>query len=523
MEFRILGPLEVREETRELRLGGAKQRALLALLLLRANHVVPAERLIDELWSDDPPETAAKALQVYVSQLRKVLEPGRASGSASAVLLTRAPGYLLRLEPGQLDLHRFEELVAEGRAARASGDVERAADLFRGALELWRGQPLADLQSEPFAGGQIARLEELRLCALEDRIESDLALGRDAELIAELEALVGEHSLRERLRRYLMLALYRSGRQVEALDAYQQARRALVEELGIEPGRALQELERAILVHDPSLERPARDTTSPGDVQRAGAPLAGGGRPGRRAAGAIVGREWELGRLQAALDDALAGRGRLFVLVGEEGIGKTALADEFASRAKEQGARVLWGRCWRGGGAPPYWPWTRALRTVDGAGELLARLTSGATGSEHGRFDLLDAVCRLLAEEANGRPLVIVLDDAQAADPDSLELLELLSGGLAEMPALVIVLLRDDGDETRAPAGQELLRHGGQAIRLGPLRPDDVAAYVEATAGTRASPDVLAEIDQETGGRPLLVAAAVRRLAAAGRLRKSAG
>lgn len=253
MEFRILGPLEVREEGRLLPLASAKQRALLAILLLNANQVVSRERLIDELWGREPPETAVKALQVHVSQLRKVLE----RAGAGRLLRTRAPGYVLDVDPEKLDLHRVARLLAEGRRLLADGDHAAASAKFVDALALWRGQALAEFALEPFAQAEIARIEELRIGALEDRIEADLALGRHTELTGELEALVAQQPLRERLRGQLMLALYRSGRQADALAAYREARRGLVEELGIEPGRDLQRLQKAILVQDPSLDRPA--------------------------------------------------------------------------------------------------------------------------------------------------------------------------------------------------------------------------------------------------------------------------
>ena len=246
MEFRILGPLEVWDEGREVSVGGRKPRALLAGLLLRPNEIVPADRLIDELWGEDSPEDAAAALRVIVSRLRKALPQD--------LLTTRAPGYLIRVEPDELDLHRYERLVDEGRSLLARGLPTDASERLHGALALWRGHALADFAYESFAQAAIARLEEIRLAAVELRIDADLALSRHDELVGELEALVAEHPLRERLRMYLMTALYRSGRQAEALDAYQDARRALVDELGIDPSPALQELERAILRQDPSLE-----------------------------------------------------------------------------------------------------------------------------------------------------------------------------------------------------------------------------------------------------------------------------
>jgi DNA-binding SARP family transcriptional activator len=251
MEFRILGPLEVWDEGGELSLGGPKPRALLAVLLLHSNEVVPADRLIDELWGEDAPERAAAALRVNISRLRK--------GLPRDVLTTRSPGYVVRLGRDELDLHRFERLVDEARGLLARGLAADASEGLRDALSLWRGPALTDFAYESFAQAAIARLEEIRLAAVELRIDADLALGRHDELVGELEALVAEQPLRERLRGYLMTALYRSGRQAEALDAYKDSRRVLLDELGIDPSPALQELERAILRQDPALsvEAPA--------------------------------------------------------------------------------------------------------------------------------------------------------------------------------------------------------------------------------------------------------------------------
>jgi DNA-binding SARP family transcriptional activator len=247
VEFRILGPLEVVGDGARIDLGGAKQRATLAVLLLNANRVVSVDRLADDLYAGAAPVTALKQVQRQISELRKVL------GSTS-VIETRSPGYVLRLAPQQLDLTVFEHLAAEATEALAGEDTERAGDLLRQALELWRGPPLGDLAYESFAQASIERLEEIRLAALEQRIEADLALGRHRELVGELEQLAVEHPLREHFRAQLMLALYRSGRQAEALEAYRRARSALVEDFGIEPTAALQELERRILTHDRSLE-----------------------------------------------------------------------------------------------------------------------------------------------------------------------------------------------------------------------------------------------------------------------------
>jgi DNA-binding SARP family transcriptional activator len=251
MDFRLLGPLEVWVGGRLLHVQGAKERALLALLLLDANRLVSSDRIIDELWGDDAPESARSSLQVRVSNLRKALAAPRAS--ADDLLLSQGSGYSIQLEPNQLDLHRFERLLAEGEDALARDEPAAASETLGQALALWRGPALADFAYEPFAQVPAARLEELRIAALEQHIDAKLELGRHAELISELKGRVAQHPFRERMRGQLMLALYRSGRQAEALAAYQAARRTLVEELGIEPNPLLQQLEKRILRQDPAL------------------------------------------------------------------------------------------------------------------------------------------------------------------------------------------------------------------------------------------------------------------------------
>ena len=243
MDFRILGPLEVEADGQVLPIGSRQPRALLTVLLLDANRVVSRDRLMEALWGDEPPERATNALQVYVSQLRKAL--------GADVIVTQPLGYLVHVADGELDLERFESLVAESRRSEPA-----AARLLREALSLWRGEPLGDPADVPYVEGERRRLEELRLGTLEARVEADLALGQHAELVPELESLAREHPLRERLRGQLMLALYRCGRQADALEVYRSVRRLLDEELGLKPDDELQRLERAILNHDPSLESP---------------------------------------------------------------------------------------------------------------------------------------------------------------------------------------------------------------------------------------------------------------------------
>ena len=275
MEFRILGPIEARENDRLLPVRGGKQKALLALLLLNANHVVSSGLLVDQLWPQEAPDSGLNALQVRLSHLRRSLQVAGAPGP----IVTRAPGYVLQVDPDDLDLLRFERLVSQARGALAKNDPSAAADRFRRALTLWRGPPLADLEHENFLQAAVVRLQELRMSALEQRIDADLALLRHADVIGELEGLVGEHPLRERLQRQLMLALYRSGRQAEALQSYRAAREALVDHVGIEPGAALRELEGAILRQDPALDLPR---ALPGALPRAMPTPGAAGEPPER-------------------------------------------------------------------------------------------------------------------------------------------------------------------------------------------------------------------------------------------------
>ncbi len=322
IEFRLLGPLEVFRAGEPLAVRGAKPRALLAMLLLHAGEAVSTDRLIDALWGERPPATAANALQAHVAAVRRALEPDRGSRGADGLLVTRVPGYLLRVTADELDITRFERLVADGQSA-LQGDAAAAAQLLTEALGLWRGPALADFVFEPFAQSEAARLEELRLGALEDRLEADLALGRHAEVVPELEGLIAEHPLRERLAGQLMLALYRCGRQGHASRVFHATRSRLVEELAMEPERSLRGLLQQILEQDPRLDWSAPSGAIARDPNRE--------RPAHNLPvelTSFVGRERELGEVRALLRDA-----RLLTLTGAGGSGKTRLALRAAREA----------------------------------------------------------------------------------------------------------------------------------------------------------------------------------------------
>lgn len=268
LEFRILGPLEVVRSTSTVELPAPRARRVLAALLLRPRELVTTDSLIENLWGDAPPQTAENTLQVYVSQLRKVLEPERGPRGEARVLEHRAGGYVLHVAPDQLDASRFERLAAEGRSALEGDEAERASEVLRSALSLWRGDALAEFAYDDFARDESSRLTELRLAALEDRVAADLALGRHRSLVPELDTLTSAHPERERLHELAMLALYRCGRQSEALDHFRRTRERLLDELGLEPGPALQELERAILRQDPSLAGTAARVDAPEEHER---------------------------------------------------------------------------------------------------------------------------------------------------------------------------------------------------------------------------------------------------------------
>jgi WD40 repeat protein/DNA-binding SARP family transcriptional activator len=424
MDLRVLGPVEASVDERPVAIGAGKPRALLAMLALNAGSPVSAERLVDGLWGEQPPATAAKMVQIYVSQLRKAL----AASGDGAEIVTRGRGYELRLGSGEVDARHFERLVAEGAP--------------RDALALWRGPPLDDVATEPFAALEIRRLEELRLAAFELAIEGDLAAGRHLEVVSELDALVAAEPLRERLHALRMLALYRCGRQADALDAYRQARAALIDAIGIEPGPELRRLHEAILRQDPELDPPAADEGELPPELDAGTPLAG--------------RDPELDALREQWRRARSGAGRLVLVAGARGMGKTRLAAELAGEVRRDHGAVLY--------------------------------ASGAGVPE-------TALAALVGARAARRPTLLVLDDVERAGDEAWTALGELVGGVAALPVLVLATTEDAG----LPAG---LR-ADATIVLAPLDADGVRAVARLYAGEGEDAEVPVErLAEASGGVP---------------------
>jgi DNA-binding SARP family transcriptional activator len=522
VRFRVLGPLTVTAESGgAVALGGHRQAAVLAALLVQVNRAVPVDRLVDDVWGERAPPTAIDTLQAYVSNLRRLLEPDRAPRAPSTLIVRHAAGYLAHVDPGRLDATRFEELVARARVRVTAAPDAARADLTE-ALALWHGPVLADFPHEPFARCASVRWESMRLSAQEDLIDLRLAAGEHAHLLPEIETVVREHPLRERLRGQLMLAQYRAGRQTEALQTYRDLRRVLGEEMGLEPGHELRRLEQAVLTHAAELTPRTRAALSP---------VAAAPPPGARSA-PIVARRSELARFSAALGEAQAGRGALLLVEGEPGIGKTRLLEAMLDAGRRQGAVVALGRCFEGGGAPPFWPWARIVRELAAGGvgaglltgghhryrRLLAWLPGGddSPGDKQNPYQVAEAVVSLCRELARTGPLVIALDDLHGADPDSLTVLALLAAEDDLAGAVVVGSYRtadvpDDHGLTDLLA--TVSRHERvQRLPLSRLRPEAVAELVEVVNGAPIDSAVAADIHRRSSGNALFAVELIRLL-----------
>ena len=469
-------------------------------------------------------------MQAYVSQLRRVLEPGRPARAPAQVLVTQDPGYVLRVADGQVDALRFQALARKAHNDLAGGRSAAAAAGLEDALALWHGDPLAEFAAEPWAVPVAAQLTEAYDLAGEDRIDAWLALGRHAEAAAELEAMVEARPLRERRWGQLIVATYRSGRQADALRAYQRCRTVLAGELGLEPGPELRRLEAAVLAQDPSLgwqPDPAAVTAAPpvpAAARPAGAHPAAAQPTGEPSVPPLVGRGAELAHLHDTVRQVASGRGGAMLLVGEPGAGKTTLAEAGAHFAVAAGVTTVWGRCLDAASTPAFWPWSQVLRALpDGPrvqaarqrldGDIAGEGDIAGTGEDSVRqFRAYEAVAAALGEAAARAPVLAVVDDLHAADDASLALLQLLAGDLHRMPALLLFTVRDT--EPSRPLDQalgELLRHpGAERVAVSAFEPADIAALVEQLTTEAPHPGVVAALMDRTGGNPFYTTELVR-------------
>ncbi len=510
-------------------LGTRKQRALVAALAMGHGRPVSVDSIIDLLWPESPPPGVMGTLQAYVAGLRRALEPDRAARAPSSVLVTVAPGYALRVGEDDLDTARFDRAVS--RAHRRLGQVTRlhetrgltqeeltavVQDVDR-ALGEWRGLPFLELEDAPSAVAERARLEELRLVALEVRAVAALELGQHATVAAELEALTGAYPLRERLWGLRALALTRAGRQADALEALREVRGVLADELGLEPGPELRELQSAVLRQDEALDW---------QPSRVGVPSAPAGEPagprhpaqGAPAASSriqssvptlppwpLVGRDEQLAELTDALAQAESGVPTLAALVGEPGIGKSRLSAELAARALARGVTVLLGRCSQDDGAPPLWPWQQVLR---GLGRDLPTDPAGATDEDGGgRFRTWEAIAREVVEASAQRTLLVILDDLHWADVASLRVLRLLGESLQSGRLLVLGTWRSHPEPTDAllDAVETFARRHAVRLDLHGLTATEASRVVEAVSETTPSAAEAAALRRRTDGNPFFL------------------
>ncbi len=474
MEVKLFGELEVAEEGVPVPVRGAKQRALLALLALRRGQAVSADQLIDTLWSDGQVANPANALQAQIGQLRRTL--------GTAAIVTSDAGYALGIGPDDVDAARFEQLVAKGRNLLEGGDAAAASSVLGEALQLRRGEPLAEFAYAGFADGERAHLNELALVATESRVEADMALGCHGELVGELEALCREHPLRERLWELLMLALYRAGRQAEALRAYVEVRESLVDELGIDPGAALRDLEARILAQDPSLA-PAGSRTLP----TIGAPPATGNL--RERLSSFVGRSAELEELSEAVRS-----GRLVTLIGPGGVGKTRLAVETAVTLRDD---------FRDGA------WLVELATVTEP-EGVAPAVAGALGAAVAGLTAPpspSSTVELIVRYLSGRSILVVLDNCEHVIDEAAALAETLG---ESVPGLRLVAT------SRQPLGvpgEVLVNLGGLALAAAvELFCDRARAVRPGFSADEQTRTVISDICRRLDGLPLAAELAAARL-----------
>ncbi|WP_158566952.1 BTAD domain-containing putative transcriptional regulator [Actinomadura craniellae] len=520
---RVLGAFEAQVNGVRADLGGNRQRSVLARLVAAQGRMIPVDRLIEDLWPGEAPPRALVGVRTFISNLRRALEPDRPPRAAAQVLVTAPPGYALRLPADDVDAWRFEPLVRSAGRLLAERDAAGARAAAEEALALWRGPAYAEFVELDWAAAEAARLEELLRVAVERRAEAMLELAEPGEAVPVLEAHTAAHPLREDAWRLLGLALYRTGRQGDALAALRRARAALAEDLGVDPGPALQRLEADILAQSPALDHRPTAWVAPPPAAEPPPPVP---LPSR---GPLVGRDAESARLARAAAAAAAGRCALAMVTGEPGAGKTALVEHAVAELAAAGWRVATGRCPETEGAPAAWPWAELLRGLAAAappGEPLAArlaplLDDAAPGSDGdmtvARFRLHRAVGDYLTELAERAPLLLVLDDLHRADDETLTLLTQLPTRLRDRRVLVVATFRrTEIPDPLADALAELARHEPVRIDLGGLAGPAVAELVRSVCTTEVDAGTVAEVLRRTGGNPFFVREMARLIGSAG-------
>ncbi|MFE2870933.1 MULTISPECIES: BTAD domain-containing putative transcriptional regulator [unclassified Embleya] len=559
LTFRVLGALEAWDGDRPADLRGPRHRAVLARLVLARGHVVPVDRLIEDLWHGESPHRALGSVQTFVSHLRRALEPDRAPRTPSTVLVTAPPGYAFRVGTDEVDAWRFEALVHRAGGLLAAGAAEEALRELTAALDLWRGPAYAQFADEPWARPEAARLEELRLVAVERRAEAGLAIGQASGIVPGLEAHAAAHPLREESWRLLALAMYRCARQGDALAVLRRVRTALREELGVEPGARLQRLEADILAHAAELDVPTALPSvagaaavgsvvreEPGAVQgsstvvleQGSGPVSGpvpehvsgdatGGEFVARTT-TLIGRAEETATLLAAAKRA-DGRLAVALVSGDPGEGKTALTEHVRELLAAEGWRAAWGRCPESGGAPAGWPWTQMLRTLaavsppdEETARVLAPLLADSfvpVGDQAAaKLRLHQAVVGYLARAGAETPWLLVLDDVHRADEETLALLCHLATDrdAAGRVLLVVTYRHNEVGDLLADALARLARCGPERIELTGLAPEAVADLVRGAVSAPIDADTVRAIVDRTAGNPFYVLETARVLAAEG-------
>ncbi|MET8047616.1 BTAD domain-containing putative transcriptional regulator [Streptosporangium sp. NPDC005286] len=516
--IRVLGAFAAEVDGAAVHLGGPRQRGVLALLVAARGQVVPVDRMIEDLWRGEPPARALMSLQAYVSNLRRLLEPGRPPRTPARLLVSAAPGYALRLPPEAVDAWRFEGLLGQ---ARTDTDIRAAQARLAEALGLWQGPAFAEVADEPWAAAETARLNELRLVATELHVAAGLRSGDPAAVVPEAERLTRDEPLREEGWRLHALALWSSGRQADALATLRRARGILAEELGLDPGPDLTALEEAILTQRTDVLRatvPPPPLTAPLPQV---APLPGAA-PIVEAP--FVGREAQLSALVTAATEAVTDGARIALVTGEAGLGKSTLLEHLGRRLERDGWLVAVGRCPEVDSAPPAWAWTEALRAAaattspgEFAGDLAPLLTDTGPADDDataGRFRLRQAVWKWLAAVATERPVAVVLDDLHWADAATLEL---LGGGLGmRAPILVVAAYRADESGHLTETLASLARATPLRLALPGLNDEAVAELVRAEC--EADEETIAGIAERTGGNPFYVRESARLLNGEGAL-----